>query len=82
LFGVLLVRLLQNGFVLIGVPSLWEQVITGALLIGVLILDALAERSANDARLAPTAPRSPPVGLASPFAKASEDKSEAALHDK
>ena len=71
LFGVLLVRLLQNGFVLIGVPSLWEQVITGVLLIGVLILDALAERSANDAQLA-TAPRSPPVGLAS----------EAALHDK
>ena len=41
--GVLLVRLLQNGFVLIGVPSLWEQVITGVLLILVLILDALAE---------------------------------------
>ncbi len=38
MFGVLLVRLLQNGFVLIGVPSLWEQVI------GVLILDAWAER--------------------------------------
>src|SRR6201998_3043101 len=49
MFGVLLVRLLQNGFVLIGVPSLWEQVITGVLLIGVLIVDALAERSANDA---------------------------------
>jgi AI-2 transport system permease protein len=45
MFGVLLVRLLQNGFVLIGVPSLWEQVITGVLLIGVLILDALTERS-------------------------------------
>ena len=42
MFGVLLVRLLQNGFVLIGVPSLWEQVITGLLLISVLILDALA----------------------------------------
>jgi AI-2 transport system permease protein len=44
IFGVLLVRLLQNGFVLIGVPSLWEQVITGVLLLGVLILDALVER--------------------------------------
>jgi ribose/xylose/arabinose/galactoside ABC-type transport system permease subunit len=44
MFGVLLVRLFQNGFVLIGVPSLWEQVITGVLLIGVLILDALTER--------------------------------------
>jgi ribose transport system permease protein/AI-2 transport system permease protein len=40
--GVVLVRLLQNGFVLVGVPSLWEQVITGVLLISVLILDALA----------------------------------------
>lgn len=54
LFGVLLVRLLQNGFVLIGVPSLWEQVITGVLLIGVLILDALAQRSANDGQLVTT----------------------------
>jgi AI-2 transport system permease protein len=44
LFGVLLVRLLQNGFVLIGVPSLWEQVITGVLLLGVLAVDALAGR--------------------------------------
>src|SRR6201987_4535241 len=44
MFGVLLVRLLQNGFVLIGVPSLWEQVITGVLLISVLILDALTQR--------------------------------------
>jgi len=50
MFGVLLVRLLQNGFVLIGVPSLWEQVITGALLIAVLILDALTERSHAQSR--------------------------------
>jgi ribose/xylose/arabinose/galactoside ABC-type transport system permease subunit len=42
MLGVFLVRLLQNGFVLVGVPSLWEQVITGVLLIAVLILDALA----------------------------------------
>jgi AI-2 transport system permease protein len=40
--GVILVRFLQNGFVLVGVPSLWEQVITGVLLISVLILGALA----------------------------------------
>jgi AI-2 transport system permease protein len=51
MFGVLLVRVLQNGFVLIGVPSLWEQVITGVLLIGVLILDALAQPSPNKAQL-------------------------------
>jgi AI-2 transport system permease protein len=52
MLGVLLVRLLQNGFVLVGMPSLWEQVITGFLLIAVLILDALAgNRSPNYARL-------------------------------
>jgi ribose/xylose/arabinose/galactoside ABC-type transport system permease subunit len=34
--GVLLVRILQNGFVLVGVPSLWEQVVIGALLLAVL----------------------------------------------
>jgi len=44
MLGVLLVRLLQNGFVLAGVPSLWEQVITGLLLLLVLILDMLAAR--------------------------------------
>jgi AI-2 transport system permease protein len=50
--GVILVRLLQNGFVLIGVPSLWEQVITGVLLISVLILDALAGGQTWNFRLA------------------------------
>ena len=44
LLGVFLVRLLQNGFVLAGAPSLWEQVITGVLLLVVLILDVVAER--------------------------------------
>jgi AI-2 transport system permease protein len=34
--GVVLVRLLQNGFVLIGVPSLWNQVVIGGLLLIVL----------------------------------------------
>jgi AI-2 transport system permease protein len=45
MLGVVLVRLLQNGFVLAGVPSLWEQVITGSLLLLVLILDAAVKRS-------------------------------------
>ncbi|MBV9392163.1 MAG: ABC transporter permease [Verrucomicrobia bacterium] len=45
MLGVLLVRLLQNGFVLVGLPSLWEQVITGALLLLILVFDAvLADR--------------------------------------
>jgi ribose/xylose/arabinose/galactoside ABC-type transport system permease subunit len=47
MLGVVLVRLLQNGFVLAGVPSLWEQVITGSLLLLVLILDAAVKRSAR-----------------------------------
>lgn len=42
--GVLLLRILQNGLLLIGVPSLWQPVVTGALLIGVLAFDGLASR--------------------------------------
>ncbi|WP_102224807.1 ABC transporter permease [Acidimangrovimonas sediminis] len=34
--GVALLRILQNGLLLIGVPSLWQTVVTGALLLGVL----------------------------------------------
>lgn len=37
--GVILLRILQNGLLLMGVPSLWQPVVTGALLIGVLALD-------------------------------------------
>jgi ribose/xylose/arabinose/galactoside ABC-type transport system permease subunit len=47
LLGVFLVRLLQNGFVLAGVPSLWEEVITGVLLLLVLILEVAAEPQAR-----------------------------------
>jgi len=42
--GVLLLRLLQNGLLLIGVPSLWQSVATGALLLGVLGLEAAQGR--------------------------------------
>lgn len=42
--GVLLIRILQNGLLLIGVPSLWQTVVTGALLILVLCADALSGR--------------------------------------
>lgn len=34
--GVLLIRILQNGLLLIGVPSLWQTVVTGALLLAVI----------------------------------------------
>lgn len=42
--GVLLLRILQNGLLLIGVPSLWQPVVTGCLLIGVLTFDVLVNR--------------------------------------
>ncbi len=42
--GVLLLRILQNGLLLIGVPSLWQPVVTGALLIGVLSFELPASR--------------------------------------
>ena len=42
--GVVLLRLLQNGLVLIGVPSLWQTVVTGGLLLLVLSSDALRGR--------------------------------------
>ncbi|WP_435264411.1 ABC transporter permease [Shinella sp. BE166] len=42
--GVLLLRILQNGLLLVGVPSLWQPVLTGGLLIGVLVLEVAAGR--------------------------------------
>ena len=37
--GVLLIRVIQNGFTIVGVPSLWQPVVTGALLLGSLLLE-------------------------------------------
>lgn len=42
--GVILIRLLQNGLVLVGVPSLWQTVVTGALLLLVLSGEELRRR--------------------------------------
>ncbi|HZZ60289.1 MAG TPA: ABC transporter permease [Roseiarcus sp.] len=42
--GVILIRLLQNGLVLVGVPSLWQTVVTGALLLLVLNGEELRRR--------------------------------------
>ncbi|MDG4674153.1 ABC transporter permease [Shinella sp. 838] len=42
--GVILLRVLQNGLLLVGVPSLWQPVVTGALLIGVLALEVPVSR--------------------------------------
>jgi ribose transport system permease protein/AI-2 transport system permease protein len=37
--GVLLIRLLQNGFTIVGLSSLWQPVVTGALLLAALIAE-------------------------------------------
>lgn len=42
--GVLLLRILQNGLLLIGVQSLWQNVVTGALLLTVLVVEVLSGR--------------------------------------
>jgi len=42
--GVILIRLIQNGLVLIGIPSLWQTVVTGSLLLLVLSGEALHGR--------------------------------------
>lgn len=44
LLGVVFIKLMQNGLVLIGVSSLWENVVIGGLLILVLTVDALQSR--------------------------------------
>ena len=44
--GAILIRLLQNGLVLVGVPSLWQTVVTGALLLLVLSGEAIRARFA------------------------------------
>jgi AI-2 transport system permease protein len=43
-FGVILLRILQNGLLLVGVPSLWQPVVTGLLLLLVLGAEALSGR--------------------------------------
>ncbi len=45
LLGVVFIRIMQNGLVLIGISSLWETVIIGSLLIVVLTGDAFRNRN-------------------------------------
>lgn len=48
--GVVLIRILQNGFTIVGLPSLWQPVVTGALLLGSLLLErGVVERVARPA---------------------------------
>lgn len=42
--GVVLLRTVQNGLLLVGVPSLWQQVVTGILLLAVLGAEAMQGR--------------------------------------
>ncbi|QEW22514.1 putative autoinducer 2 import system permease protein [Marinibacterium anthonyi] len=42
--GVLLLRIIQNGLLMMGVPSLWQTVVTGGLLLAVLIIEFGAGR--------------------------------------
>ncbi len=49
LLGVVFIKLVQNGLVLIGVSSLWETVIIGGLLIFVLTVDAVQNRHLRQA---------------------------------
>jgi len=44
LLGVFLLRILQNGLLLIGVPSLWQTVVTGGLLLLVLAAEVYSGR--------------------------------------
>lgn len=51
--GVLLLRILQNGLLLSGVPSLWQPVVTGLLLLLVLGMEAARGRLVLPAFLRP-----------------------------
>lgn len=42
--GVALLRIVQNGLLLVGVPSLWQTVVTGTLLLSILGLEAAGSR--------------------------------------
>ena len=42
LLGVVFIKVMQNGLVLVGISSLWETVVIGGLLLIVLAADAMA----------------------------------------
>lgn len=52
LLGVLLLRILQNGLLLVGIPSLWQTVVTGAVLLMVLSSEAASGRLFTFRRIA------------------------------
>ena len=52
--GVLLIRVLQNGFTIVGLPSLWQPVVTGSLLLLALVAERLLEPAGQRKALAST----------------------------
>ena len=47
LAGVLFIAVMKNGIVLLGIPSLWERVVVGVLIIVSLLLDLILSRRAE-----------------------------------
>jgi ribose/xylose/arabinose/galactoside ABC-type transport system permease subunit len=43
--GVLFLGVLQNGLTLTGLPSYWQQIVTGVIVIGSVLVNMLAERA-------------------------------------
>ena len=48
LLGVLFIKLMQNGLVLVGISSLWETVVIGGLLLLVLATDAIGSKPSGE----------------------------------
>ena len=44
LLGVLFINILQNGIILLGIPSLWERAIVGVLIIIAIATDLISTR--------------------------------------
>jgi ribose/xylose/arabinose/galactoside ABC-type transport system permease subunit len=44
LLGVVFIKMIQNGLVLVGISSLWERVVIGGLLVLVLVLEGLRQQ--------------------------------------
>ena len=58
--GVLFLATLQNGLSVSGVPSYWQQIITGLILIAVVSLDKAQREGLQSMGLRPRRPRRPP----------------------
>ena len=59
--GVLFIGTLQNGLAIAGVPSFWQQVVTGAILIVAIAIDRVQQQGASlwSRKGPPAAPATP-----------------------